>query len=471
MVSLLYSWLRQIYSKFVYKCKVLNIIGETKVKLFNTIAASVTVALVTAGSAHADVNSQLASLQAQISQLQSQINNSGSTTSGLNLNGMVGVNSALSWQMMSNQTGVGKELNLLQARQNGLNTPVTIGGYAQANIAYGHTNLQGFFGTSNSAQIAETSNSNYRNTNVTRLLLSNADLSATAAIGQWVTAYLQLGESNIGDSTASGLAVDNVYAVIGNLAKNPVYGFIGNKDIDFGSFQTVDMMNQPLTRTLFMAHGNTAGVGVNSNGFNGTVSAMNGGDSTSNSNFGLGTTNQNNISNYAVNLSYGMTNSGVNWNVGAGYLSGTSFIDTAGKNSAAWDVNAKVSVASFDVLAEYVATTKKTTGLISQNSNKIVAVSGEPGTADAWTVGADYNFPVMGLNSVVDAEYSRGTFNADSNQNAQQYVAGFSIEPVSNVWTGLSYAYNKGGLIGSSGVTSFNNAKNSTVLLNVSAAF
>ena len=81
------------------------------------IATSVGVVLAaTATMAHADVNSQLASLQSQVNQLQSQVNSSSNSSSMGNL---VGVNSNLSWKMMSNYSGVGKEMNLLKARQAG----------------------------------------------------------------------------------------------------------------------------------------------------------------------------------------------------------------------------------------------------------------------------------------------------------------------------------------------------------------
>ena len=189
-------------------------------KLFNTIAASVAVAVATAGVAHADVNSQLASLQAQVNQLQAQVSNGGSSAAA-----MVGTNSSLSWAMMSNESGVGKEMNLLQARQNGMNTPVTIGGFIQGDIVYQNTNQAGNF---NATPLQGNLFSGAQGTdkkNATQLALSNADLAVTAALGSWVTAYVQSGAANLGQGGADNLSVQDAYAVFGNLAKNPVYGF------------------------------------------------------------------------------------------------------------------------------------------------------------------------------------------------------------------------------------------------------
>lgn len=423
-------------------------------KLFNTIAASVAVAMA-AGVAHADVNSQLASLQAQVNQLQAQVGGMGSSS----IAGVVGVNSQLSWNMMGNMPGVGKEMTLLQARQNGLNTPVTVGGYAEGDLLYQHTNTDGTFNNTNVFTTTSTNNAG----SATRLALSHANLSTTAAIGQWVTGYVQAGSNNIGQSNTSfgsnsndNLSIQDAYLVIGNLAKNPVYGFVGKKDIDFGSFATVDMYAQPLNRQLFQATGNTIGLGVNAYGFNGTVSGMNGGNNGTNMN----TASPNAGKNFAVNLGYGMTNSGITWNVGAGYLNGSQFLTTTQGTNGAWDLNGKVSAMGFDLLAEYTMTAKQTYGIPAY-------ISTTASRASAWSLGADYNFPVMGLNSAVSAEYSSAKLNGgNSNQfQPKQVSLGYRVQPVNNVWTGLEYDWNRGNLAAANSLTT------NTVLLDVTAAF
>lgn len=441
-------------------------------KLFNTIAASVAVAM-TAGFAQADTNSQLASLQAQVNQLQAQVNSMGSSNGGSIAN-LVGINSNLSWQMMGNMAGVGKELTLLQARQAGMNTPITVGGYAQGAFVYQHTNNNGQF---NNGFAPIFSGVGSGNSSANRLAIPDADLAFTAAIGNWATAYLQAGAEYIGQSNqpSSSNSNDNLslqygYLTIGNFAKNPVYGFIGKKDIDFGSFATVDQFAQPLNRQLFSAVGNTVGVGVNAYGFNGAISVMNGGTGVQN----LYTANNDNGKNFAVNLNYGMTNSGVTWNVGAGYLNGSQFLTTNGNTNGAWDVNGKLSVAGFDLLAEYTITAKQTDGIAVDSNGNVTPLYGSSAGAahaNAWSVGADYNFPVMGLNSVVSAEYSSAKLNGVSgndNVKPKQVSLGYRIQPINNVWTGIEYDWNKG-MLGST--TAATNLTTNSVLLNVSAAF
>ena len=430
------------------------------------IATSVGVVLsALACSAYADVNSQLASLQAQVNQLQSQVNANGANNNMMA--GVIGINPALSWEMMSNQGGVGKELNILKARQAGNMATVTVGGEFQGDAVYDHTNTNGKFSNPVVAGYEVPGGSN-----MTRLAITNGRLAVTASVGNWATAYMQLGQSNVGASTdySTSFGIQDAYVVLGNLSQAPVYGFVGRKDIDFGNFATVDMYNQPLTRTLFEATGNTAGIGFNGYGFNGTFSLMNGGKTDSKTYVGsaiqyenLNSSNKSNIDNFAFNASYGMTSGSVAWDIGAGYLNGSSFLNQDGQTNGAWDINGKMSVAGFDLLAEYVATTSDTDHY-GNNGNTHVA--------QAWTLGGDYNFPIMGYKSVVNLEYSQAYIAQGGNNQATQYVLGYRIQPINNVWTGLEYSYSKNLFnLGSVNAAGSGDVNNSTVVLDITAMF
>jgi hypothetical protein len=444
-----------------------------------------------AGVAHADVNSQLASLQAQVNQLQSQVNSSSGSSMG-GMSNLVGTNSSLSWKMMSNYSGVGKEMNILKARQTGLST-LTVGGNLQADALYDYTNQNGA-NTYNFANPA-INGANPSGSSTTRLSVTAVSLSTVASMGNWATGYIQVGKPNIGNQydnvtgrnangsrvnnlTTAAVAVQDAYMIFGNLSRMPVYGVIGYKDIDFGSFATVDMYNQPLTRTLFQAQGNTAAVGYNGYGFNGVASLINGGNHNGVTGINgavqqenLSTSNNNNIGNFALNASYGMTNGMVNWNIGAGYLNGSQFTTYNAKTDGAWDLNAKVSAMGFDLLAEYDSTATKTNISSSANQKR----------AQAWDLGADYNFPVMGYKTVLNADYSQAYLAQGGSSQGYQYVLGYRVQPINNIWTGLEYAYSKN-VEGYANSAGFNNTlhsalngnagvKNSTVTLDVTAMF
>jgi hypothetical protein len=449
----------------------------------------------------AGVNAQIKSLQKQISQLQTKvnsINNAPARMSGVS--NVLSLNANLSQQMLSNQSGVGREMNLLKARQMGglPNQSLTLGGRVEADALYQHTGAAGYFSnpvanTSGSVTTGESAtNTNVHTSSVGALSLSNVNLDSAVALNSWATGYVQLGGYNIGNGNAgyTNAAFQQAYLVFGNLAQNPVYGFVGKKEIDFGSFASTQPYMQPLTRIYFMPTGNTAGVGYSQYGMNLTGSVMNGSSSSTNELVSNGsiaqyknlyTGNGNSINDWALNASYNAMTQGVNWTLGAGYLAGSqqgvAATGTPADGSGAWDVNGKASVNNFDLLAEYVSTVHSVASLNTANfSGSILR---------AWSLGGDYNFPVMGYKSVAALEYSK-VGQGNSASNAYQYAASWSVQPVSNIWTGVTYAYNKGlvggalsntaylptsGGTGLNAVTTGSSAINNTVLLDVTAYF
>lgn len=431
-------------------------------KLLNAAAAVATALAI--NNAFADLNSQLTSLQAQINQLQAQIN------ARLMTGNVIGVDPSLSWQMMNNMSAVGKEMNLLQARQNALNTPITIGGYVQGDGIYQHTNSTG---SNNAAEFNLAPLSSGATLQATtgksgdNLFLSSVDLATTVAMGSWITGYIQTGAQNVGSANPSSntLVIQDAYALAGNLAKNPVYAYVGKKDIDFGSFASVNMYYAPLTREFFEAQGNTLGLGIHADGFNGTFSLMNGGTDGNNSN--MYTTDANFPNNYALNLKYARTFNAVNWDIGAGYLSGSRFLNTSNATNGAWDINSKLSIAGFDVLAEYVSTVSQSYGKMAS----LPALSTSAQKVSIWDLGTDYNFPVLGIPSAVNLDYSQADLASGSNNTLKQIVVGYRVEPVNNVWTGVEYAYNKNGINAETGALYGSSYMSNTVLWDVTAAF
>jgi hypothetical protein len=404
--------------------------------------------------AYADLSTQLADLQQQINQLQTQI-------SALPHNNSIALNPTLSWQMMGNMSGVGKELDLLTARQTALNTPLTIGGFTEADAIYQNTSSEGFnaLPLSNGASFGDATG-----TDATQLFLSNADISATGIINSWAMAYMQLGAKNVGGiNSQDDIVWQDAYLVAGNLVLSPIYGFVGKKEIDFGSFASVNMYNSPLTRDLFEALGNEAGVGYNSNGFNGTVSVMNGGTTGADNKY---TTNSGEIGNFAVNLSYSQNLGDMSWNFGTGYIRGSRFVTTDSQTNGAWDLNGKLSVAGFDLLAEYVQTVSQSYGKTFVSNLSDVAQ-----TINAWDIGTDYHFPIVGINSVASLDYSQADLAYGGNNLLQQIVAGYRIEPINSLWTGLEYSYNQNGVDPQTGALYGSGYHSHTILLDVTAVF
>jgi len=457
-----------------------------KVKFKPIVASLCLLGLATAGSALAatstTTNAQIKSLQKQLNQLQMKVNTMNTApVSFKGVSNVMSLNSNLSSQMMSNYTGTNTEMNLLQARQNGsvANQSLTVGGLVQADAYYAHTNTSGSFANANAGNVSYSDNphDNPGNRSISHLALSNVKLATTVAMNNWATGYVQMGQSNIGEtanpvlsSDSLAFTVQSAYLVLGNLAQNPVYGFVGKKAVDFGSFATVNPYSSPLTRTYFMANGNTAGIGYNQYGFNGTVSVMNGGGNYAslNANTNTYTANANGINNYALNAAYNQLTNGVNWTVGAGYLSGSRVPQATGSplaTNGAWDVNGKVSVNNFDVLAEFDTTTKAAAGGYVLGNNSPVA------KVQAWDLGADYNFAVMGYKSVAALDYSTiQQGHSYVGVPAYQWVASYRVQPFSaaNVWTGVEWD-NTRGIV--NGAANGSRVRNNTLLLDVTAMF
>lgn len=402
-------------------------------------------ALVVAGAAHAAMNTQ-----AQIQNLQNQINQLQSSKGGA-VSGLVTMNPALSNMMLSQQAGVNKELALLNARKMGkVANGLTIGGDIQADVVYQHrNNTSNAFINPSMSSISTTSKS------ASRINLTNIDLQFVAAINSWATAYVNY--ENIYDGSNLTNLFNKAYVLIGNLNSSPVYGLVGRNDINFGQFASVNPYSMPLNRVVFQANGAVAEVGYNDYGFDAAVSAMNGGTQNGtvySSNWALNqnlntVSNNNQINNYAFNAGYGMTmQNGFGFHVGAGYLAGTRFTEaTTGKTAGAYDLNAKVNFANFELLGEFTSTVKK----IANNADGM-----------AYQAAAAYSFPVMGHKTTASVGYSalnKGISGWNGTDN--QVVVGLRSNVVKNVSTGLEYAYNKDS----------SSAKYSTVTLDVTAMF
>ncbi len=430
----------------------------------------VTVALGLAAStavfAASSDSAQLNNLQQQLQRLQSQVAamqaGKGGSTSTAGLGAYVGTDSALTWDMMSNYSAQGREMSILEARKSGHlgNHAVYFGGFAKTDAMWQISNNKGVFRNAAFHGI--------NGKNGTAIQLTGLNLLTTATLNQWTTLFLQLGGSNVGASNGDEhVGFQQAYMLFGDLNKMPVYGFIGDKDVDFGHFGSVNLYSQPLNRMLFAAYGDQAGVGYSAYGANVVATLINGGTNGNN----LYTKRGASMDNFAIDASYGGNYKNTDWKVGAGYLNGASaeWARSNDQTNGAWDLNGQLSVMNFDVLAEYTQTTSNT------------AVSGSKSNVQSWNVGLAYNFMFMGRNSKVSASYSaaRLAFLGQSHQNTySQYVVGVRNELLPNVWGGFEYAYNDD-VIAAVGTNHYsqmlygknNKANNNTLLLDLTAAF
>jgi hypothetical protein len=404
----------------------------------------------------------VSSLQSQLDQLQARVNSMSAGSSAVGVH----TNAALTQSLLSTQMGSGGNVaTLMNAQKSGaLADGVTVGGYAEAAAVYEKVSDAG----STNVNTLQTHTSNIASStsgegDATQLLLPRVEMNVVANMNEWSMGYFSFGVENLPGSDAT-LAIDNAFVTVGNLNQLPVYAFVGRNTIDFGSFQTVNFSTPSLNRLAFQAYGDQLGVGFMGYGFNGTLTVAND-DNTWASGYNTYTKNNDAVGNYALNVGYGMNTAGADWHVGAGYLAGARQGNT--DQVGAYDLNAKVGYAGFDLLGEFTQTTGDMTG---QSNNKL----------RAWDLGADYNFPLMGKASKVNVDYSR----VSAQYTASQWVVGFSHNTFNNVWMGLEYAQSKGAYVAGtagtntvySGVvsaapTSAENVSDATLLFDVQGVF
>jgi len=394
--------------------------------------------------------------------------NSSQTTLGA---GSVRFDSAIANGVLVPQVGTETELSVLKLRQQELaNQTLYIGGIVRAAALYSRLN-DNYNGTTVIHTHVTNGRSGYKT--ASQLNMPEVGLIGVADVNSWATGVISLTAANVGrGDTSDTIGVDQAYVLLGDLNSSSVYGFAGKKDVDFGNFNTVDFYTLPLNRLAFqVASTNSVGVGFNNSGFNAVITALNGGNNGSDATDTTGTAytnNSNNINNFAVNLDYGMNSNGVMWGVGGGYLNGSrySYAKSNSQRNGAWDINGHFDVDNLTVMGEY-----------DRTSGKANNASITDNTIQGFDIGAAYGFPIMGHNSSVNADFSELKSNAVT---ASQFVLGWNNELVNDVWMGLEWAYNKGGINGSSsfatadgitGVPSVSGNKNNTLLLNLTATF
>ena len=455
-------------------------VRRTEVKLKRIVTTVAAAGIVLAGSAYADT----ASMQKQLDQLQAKVNamsNSAGPQTGSRSHAFVNTNSKYTYDMLNNQDSTNRELTILQHRANGSvkSNAVYLGGKGELYSDYQRV------GSNNS----------------TKLHLPSANLIFTGTAGKWVTGYLNLQASNpvtvIGSAqsqTTSSVFLNDAYMVFGNLNASSFYGFGGIKTVDFGNFYNPNTIMPTLSQAFFEAAGGQVGAGyykdlTHGNTINATITALNGGGTSS---YNTMTSNANNINDYAANATFhGQVTKDMSFHVGGGYINGTGFKSTDNGRVGAINANAGVMMGNpINNIKLNAETTWTTSGVHGLNvgssflSNAQNLYGGEymiwgqnmsqaqagtmfsgGGTVKAFNFNAAYTTNLIKYPTVLFANYD----NVLQNSANRLYMvsAGGRMEAVHNVWVGASYALAGGKM--DSAATDINTSN--TVLADVTAYF
>ena len=341
--------------------------------------------------------------------------------------------------MLANSTSFTNELNILDAKNRLIPYTLYLGGYGQGGGVFVNASQVTFFYSNDLT---------YKSRN--NISLDRAALAFIANVNPWAAVYLETGATDIGQKYTSPLTLNQSYLLLGD-EEFPLYGFAGYKNIDFGQFSTVNIFAQPITRWDYAGTALTAGGGYRCNGFNLTLSALEGGTQGVEDYYGAGLwrvhnypnyyTTKNQVNNFAINASYSAHAADINWTIGAGYIRGlwlgspANFFDNS--NIGAWDVNAQMQFQHVTLLAEFVESTPNNGSF--GNFTPII-----PGSANlkTWDIGASYTWNdfILPHESMFSADYS-GVIGNNSFATVTQLVLGVRNNVCNYLWAGFEYVF------------------------------
>jgi hypothetical protein len=398
-------------------------------------------------------------------------------------------NSSLSESLFNNVSGsrISSPTIILQDRANNLitNNSIYIGGLANGSGIYTYTQLK-----QPGEQIAPTQLTYYQNTD--QLEINKISIHALGTINSWSTYYLSFLNKNMTDGTNSYTGLSNAYFIFGNFNASPWYAVLGKNNINFGSFQSVNVYMMPLDAQAFQANSVQAELGANSNDLNASFSLfdtdselnqtgqipitnpfMYDNPNTTTSPAILYTGKNQALSDWAANVTYKLPINTLDWTLGGGYLYGglpriqyySNYNQTAHyARNGAWDLNTSLAInQNWKFLAEYVTNQQAS----APGLNRF----------QTWDLGGSYTFLVDNHKSSVNLDYSE-LYNTPyvtymngsliSNQLvSKQYVIGYKVEVVpQTLWTGIEFARR----IGIDYAASNTGAMN-TIVLNLTAIF
>ncbi|WP_375269402.1 hypothetical protein [Phenylobacterium sp.] len=227
-----------------------------------------------------------------------------------------------------------KPLMLLDARRQGdlRDGGVYLGGAITALVDYQETNRNSKFGylmrhPTSANQIGETAS---------EAVLHSAQLSVTANVTPWITAYAELlydPEQSFGSGTITALTRNQMqlrkgYVLFGDLAESPWYAAVGKMEAPFGLMDTVS----PFTAsTVWHAFGGLAWgalAGYSGDGLNVAVEAVQGGSQFRSVATSVeGTNVPSRLNNFVVdaNYTFDLGGEGRDLMAGASYLHGSAY--------------------------------------------------------------------------------------------------------------------------------------------------
>lgn len=326
----------------------------------------------------------------------------------------------------------------LRARQTGIlqANRLYLGGRFTGTVISERTNTAGKFPI-----LSRLPPSHAAGTSDTYGVVNEASLNATLVLPM-VTGFVQGEYTEVEYPGQDATQLRKYWVAIGDLERAPVYLAIGRKTVNFGDFATYApfthnhsshyfwaQTKDPLIEFGYVTDRTELALSL--------ISAHRGNRVVSSPD------NDGDYENFAVNASHRLAlANGLGLKLGAGYLRGTIY-DSAiahhppstGSNrvwNAAYNANATLSGANFDVMGEYT----QTDDAWPATGHKVSAV----------TLQGRYRSSLFGKSAVYSISASRGTQGASGTEweKMDQVILGVEIDAARHVKLGVEYLYNDG---------------------------
>ncbi|AIT08614.1 hypothetical protein LO80_00575 [Candidatus Francisella endociliophora] len=283
----------------------------------------------------------------------------------------------------------------------------------------------------------------------------NLEYYFLSTLGDWTTVYASLntftidGEWNINPG--------DMYLMLGNLKKFPVFTYVGLSTVDFGSFDEVTNFIPTLTRKYFMQSGGNVSIAYNEGGLHSSVAFL---APHENQFLQVANAYQGN-SKVAVSANlmytYELEQDGNYWYAGAGYSNSSGFTNNNNDNIGVVDFNFGININKFKFINEFVFTDKKVTQKTDVsatfNLRESFFASVLPSLEDtnfltnngniySWASQFSYSTELYNRDLIPYISYSQiqqsGTNYATIVETGARYNA------FADAWAGVSYTYVKG---------------------------
>jgi len=253
-----------------------------------------------------------------------------------------------------------KELLLIDPRISQSGSPsLSIGAQFRASAMIGRTN------TANRFSYLGRFPTDFVGTTVSDARLVHANQAFVGHFASWAHGYLETLFSDVFSFDApdqGSFQVRQAYVVLGDLSQSPFYVFGGKKTVSFGDLGTLNPFSQAVPWHYFSPLAEGIGVGAVAQGFNISVTALNGsrGIRVADSD------ERGHLNNVAINALYrGDISDNSHFTLGYGYLRGSIYdgqtaehldASVTGEFNGLWDVNASFHWGPWIVQGEYVQT-------------------------------------------------------------------------------------------------------------------